>query len=107
MRNHYSSQRVDRLKAGDLPVPRENEFPGDYEPAAKDAEHEGELEALEQARHFLEEGDVFHFFGRCAPGYVDFEEVGQQRLRYVKGDAAEEDGEEEEPFEIFVNLTFY
>ena len=103
MRNHNRGQGINSLKCTDLPVPREGELPSDHESGTGNTKDEGELEALEESRYFFEERDVFCFFGGCTPGHVDFKEVGQERLRHVEGNTAQEDGKEEEPFEVFVD----
>lgn len=100
MRNHDRRQRVDRLKSIDLPFPGESVRPTYHESRTAEAEEEGELEALEQTWHFFEESDVFHFLSRCAPGHVNFEEMTEEGLGDVQGDATEEDCKEKEPFVV-------
>lgn len=50
--------------------------------------------------HFDEEIGSFYFFGGGAPGHVVAEHVGEESGGDVQGEAAEEDGEEESPFEV-------
>lgn len=61
---------------------------------------ESELEPLQDANDFLSEMDFFDFFGGGAPCHVDLEEVTQDGLRDVDGEAAEEDGEHGDPFQV-------
>ena len=77
---------------------------GEEEPSSDDqtghqeAVQESELEALQDADDFLAEMDFLDFFRRGAPHHVDLEEMAEDSLRDVDGDAAEEDGEHGDPF---------
>lgn len=66
-----------------------------------DRKCDAELEPLQHLWHLDEEVGEFSFLGRRTPCHIDFEHVGQQGLRDVQGEAAEEDGEHEDPFEVF------
>lgn len=58
------------------------------------------LEGLEHAGDLDPEVGGFGFFARGAPCHVNLEHVCEESLRDVQGEAAEEDGEHEEPFEV-------
>lgn len=66
-----------------------------------DGKGHAELELLQDAGHFLEESGLGDFLGGGAPGHVVAEHVGEQGRRDVQGEAAEEDGEHQGPFEVF------
>ena len=90
----------------DLPIGR-NEGTGgedDHADYAQDGKGHAELEALEDLGHFDEEVGEFHFFRGRTPGHVDFEHVGEESLRHVEGETAEEDTEHEGPFEVHDDL---
>lgn len=95
------TQRENGNKSIDSPIPGHGERAHNHTCSHEDAEEESVFEALEQTRDFFKEGDVFDFFGGGAPGHVDFEEMTEERLGDVHGEAAQEDGHEEEPFEVF------
>jgi hypothetical protein len=59
------------------------------------------LEPLQHARHFNKEVGEFGFLGRRAPLHVVLEHVCEKRRGHVQGETAEEDGEHEDPFEVF------
>lgn len=103
MTHDNRAQRIYGDKGIDSPVPRDEQRADDHAGRHGDAEDKRVLEPLEETGHLLEEGDVFDFFGRGAPGHVDLEEVAEQGLRDVHGEAAEEDGHEEEPLEVFAD----
>jgi hypothetical protein len=100
MADNDGGQGVNSHEVIDAPVPRKRHSARNHKTSAKNAEDEGEFEALHEARNFFKEGCVFDFLGGCAPGHVDFEEMTEKRLRDVDRDAAEEDGKQEEPFEV-------
>ncbi|TGO57386.1 hypothetical protein BCON_0066g00350 [Botryotinia convoluta] len=101
MTHNHCTQRKNRDKSIDSPIPRHDERAHNHTRGHENAEEECVFEAFEQTRDFFEEGHVFDFFGRGAPRHVDFEEMAEERLGDVHGEAAEEDGHEEEPFEVF------
>ncbi|TGO72459.1 hypothetical protein BELL_0452g00050 [Botrytis elliptica] len=101
MTHDHCAQGENGDKRIDSPIPGHDERAHNHAGGHENAEEEGVFEALEQTRDFFKEGDVFDFFGRGAPGHVDFEEMAEQGLGDVHGEAAEEDGHEEEPFEVF------
>jgi hypothetical protein len=88
-------EREDGDEVGDLPREGDDVEADEDDAGAGDAEEEGTLEASEQARDLLEEGDVLDLLGRGAPGHVDAEEVADDGLGDVQGAAAQEDGEQE------------
>ena len=87
-------QRPDGGEEVDAPEGRGDGGKADHAGAADDAEEEGEFELLQQLRYLFEEGRVFDFLGRGAPGHIDGEHVAEKRLADVQGYAAEEDGQE-------------
>lgn len=101
MRSNNSCQGIDSNEVIDDPIPWECIHASDHETGAGEAEDEGKLEALEETRHFFEEGDVFYFFGRRSPCHVNFEEMAKERLGDVEGDTTQEDSEKKKPFEVF------
>jgi hypothetical protein len=101
MTNNNRAQRINRHEILNPPLPRHHRRAHNHHGHHAEAKYEREFEALEQPRDFFEKGDVLDFLGRGAPGHVDFEEVAEEGLGDVEGDAAEEDGEEKEPFEVF------
>ena len=68
---------------------------------ANEADRKTIFEPLEHARHFDEEVGELCFLGRCAPLHVVLEHVGEQGRGDVEREAAKEDGEHEDPFEVF------
>ena len=62
-----------------------------------------EFESLSDFGHFDEEIRGFDFFRGGAPGHIVAEHVGEDGGGDVKGKTAEEDGEEEGPFEVEEN----
>jgi hypothetical protein len=88
MTNNNRAQRIDGGEILNPPLPWDHGGADNHHSRHAEAKDEREFEALEQPRDFLEERDVFHFFGRGAPGHVNFEEVAEQGLGDVQGDAA-------------------
>lgn len=72
----------------------------DHADDADQGEEHAELELLEHLGHLDEEVGEFGFLGRRPPRHVDLEHVGQERLRDVQGQAAQEDTQHEGPFEV-------
>lgn len=79
---------------------REEEPSDDNQARHQETVQESELEPLQDANDFLPEMDFLDFFGGGAPYHVDLEEVTQDGLRDVDGEAAEEDGEHGDPFQV-------
>lgn len=102
MTNHYRTKRINCHEIRDAPFPREHiTCPYNHHGGTQDAKHEGEFEAFEETGDFFEKRCVFDFLCCGAPRHVDFEEMAEESLGDVEGDAAEEDGQKEEPFEVF------
>lgn len=74
----------------------QNDHPGN----TNHAESKREPEPPQGLGHLDEEIGEFQSLCRGLPGHVDFEHVGQQGLGDVGGDAAEEDEEGEEVFDV-------
>jgi len=100
MANNNRTQRIYRHKTRNPPLPRQRRRARNHDPRTRQAEKESPFEAPEQAREFFKERGVFDLLCSGAPRHVDFEEMAEERLGHVKGDSAQEDGEEEQPFEI-------
>lgn len=100
MTNHHRTQREKGHKVRDLPEHRKGRRSNDHQSRAQRTEHKSPAEPLDQFGHLLEEVRLLDLFRGGAPRHVDFEEVAEERLRDVQGDAAEEEGEEEEPLEV-------
>lgn len=101
MADNDRSQGINSHKVINAPVPRKHRCARNHKSRARNTEDEGEFETLHKSRHFFEKGGVFDFLGGSAPRHVDFEEVAEKRLGDVHRYSAQEDGEEEEPFEVF------
>ncbi|TEY70290.1 hypothetical protein BOTCAL_0107g00030 [Botryotinia calthae] len=101
MTHNHRTQREDSNKSIDYPIPRHGDRAHNHAGGHENAEDESVFKALEQTRDFFKESYVFDFFGGGAPGHVDFEEMTEQRLGDVHGESTEEDGHQEEPFEVF------
>ncbi|QSZ36810.1 hypothetical protein DSL72_006693 [Monilinia vaccinii-corymbosi] len=101
MAHDDGAQRKNGHKRIDPPIPRHEDGAHDHAGRHGNAEDKRVLEFAEQTRDLFEEGDIFDFLGGGAPGHVDLEEVAEERLGDVHGEAAEEHGHEEEPFEVF------
>lgn len=101
MASNNRTQRINRYKTRNPPLPRQRNRTRDHNSRTHGAENERPLKALEQAREFFEERSVFDFFRGGAPRHIDFEEVAEEGLRHVEGNSAKEDGEKEQPFEVF------
>jgi hypothetical protein len=104
MANNNSAQRIYRHETRNLPLPRQRGRTRDHNSSTCKTENESPFEALEKAREFFKERGVFHFFCGGAPRHVGFEEMAEEGLGYVERDSAEEDSEEEEPFEVLEYL---
>lgn len=81
-----------------------NSSQNDHSDDHNDAKEEGEFELFEDLGDFFEESCASGFFRSRTPGHVDAEHVREYGLRYMQGDATEEDGEEEDPFQV---LPYY
>ena len=99
------AQGVDGGERPDLPIVGEDVVRADDERRHQEAEDEGALEPLEQPRDLLDEVDLLELLGRGTPRHVNGEEVREQRLRNVQREAAEEDGHERNPLEVFELCT--
>ena len=100
MADNNRTQRVNRHEISNPPLPRHRRRPRNHNARTRKAKHKRPLESPQQPRKFFEERRVFDFFSGGAPTHVNLEEMADEGLRDVNGDSAEEDGEEEEPFEI-------
>ena len=100
---HHARQRHNRLELVDVPRKRNKIRLGhNHQPGHRhDGEGYAKPELLQHLRDLDEEVRKLEFLRGRAPCHVDLEHVGQDRLRHVNGDAAEEDEEHEEPLEIF------
>jgi hypothetical protein len=107
MKCHDERQRPDGGEALDLPVvgyhvtQRSNARKDNHACDHDQAEDEGELEAAEDGGDLVEEGRTRCFLGCGAPTHIDGQHVRGDGLEDVKRDAAEEDGQEGQPGQIF------
>jgi len=96
--------RQDSHEILDMPIPRHNCVWRDaqeyHASNADQCEENGEFEAFGNLGDFEEEIAGFDFFGCCAPGHIVGEHVGEQGGTDVKGEATEEDAEQEGPPEV-------
>ena len=87
-----------------MPVPLEDAVGGgsqeDHAGDAEEGEDHAEFELAGDLGDLEEEVGGFDFLGRGAPGHVVAEHVGEEGGRDVEAEAAEEDAEEEGPFEV-------
>lgn len=101
--DHDTSQRRHRLHLRDRPTIRHK---------VRDSEHyhsrphnntkaKAEPKFAQGLGYLDEEVGELKCLGRSAPGHVDLEHVGQQRLGHVDGQPAQEDAEHEHPLEVF------
>ena len=94
----YGHEILDHpIRRNDLARRRQKDHTDDTDNRKSDTE----LEFLEHLGHLDEEIGKLGFLGGGAPGHVDFEHVREQGLGHVEGQAAEEDAEHEDPFEVF------
>ncbi len=100
MSENDGRQRPDGGEEIDAPKRRRDGGQTDHARGAQEAEQKREFEFLEEFGNFLEEGGILDFLGRGAPAHVDGEHVAEQGLADVQGEAAEEDGEQEDPLEV-------
>ena len=105
MANNHRTQRINRHKTRDPPLPRQGRGTRNHGPSTRKAEKESPLEALEQTRQFFKERGVFNLLCSGTPRHVDFEEMAEQGLGYVQGNSTKEDREQEQPFEILEDLS--
>ena len=99
MTRQYTDRGPNRHKIRDPPLLRDYALDAqdNHARSHEDAEGECEAEFVEDFGDFLEEGRVVDFFCGGAPGHVDGEEVREDGLGDVHGEAADEDGHEGEP----------
>lgn len=64
------------------------------------AKSKGEFELAENGGDLVEERRLGLLLGRRAPRHIDAEHMRRNRLADVDGDAAEEDGQERQPFQV-------
>lgn len=100
MTSNHRSQRIDRHKSINPPIPWECRRARNHQPRTRKTENKCKLKTFEEAWDFFKERYVFDLLCGGTPCHVDLEKVTEEGLGYVEGDATEEDGEEEEPFEI-------
>lgn len=97
-------QRQNRHKIINMPIIRDpligRQSQKDHPRDTNQRKEHAEFEALRDFGDFDEEIRGFDFFGRGAPGHVVAEHVGEEGGGDVEGEAAEEDAEEEGPFEV-------
>ena len=94
----YGHEILDHpIRRNDLTRRRQEDHANDPD----EGESDTELEFLEHLGHLDEEIGKLGFLGGGAPGHVDFEHVREQGLGHVEGQAAKEDAEHEDPFEVF------
>jgi hypothetical protein len=100
VRRQQDRERHDGGQVGDLPAPggggTEIDHPADQ---GQDAGVHP-LEIAEDLGYLLEEVRVVLFLGGGAPLHVDAEHVREDRQVEVEGQAAEEDREQAQPFEV-------
>ena len=96
--------RQNRHKIRDMPIPRHNRIrcqtQHHHSHNTNRCEGEREFKPAGDFGHFEEEIGGFDFFGGGAPGDGEGEHVAGEGGGDVEGEAAEEDGEEEGPFEV-------
>lgn len=103
MTPHHGRQRPDRRKEPNPPFPRNKSTHTTHKNhphGHQQTPDERKFEFLQEFWDLIEEGRVGDFFGSSTPTHVDAEHVGQEGLRYVEGDAAEEDCKERYPLEV-------
>ena len=100
MRENDGSDRIDGEEGRDPPLDGEDVVAAYDQSHAGEAEDECVLESPQDADDLLAEVDIVNFLGRCSPGHVDLEEVAEDGLRDVQGDAAKEDGKKRDPGEV-------
>jgi len=106
MKHNQHCQREYGREPGDLPVVRHQlayrseTREDEHDCCGTDAEHERELEFLQDGGDFFEERGVCCFFRCCAPGHVDAAKMADDCLRHVHRHTAEENCEEKEPLEV-------
>lgn len=105
MTDCHSCHGQDSDEIRDAPTVRNERGLGQDDHAGDTEERKGEaeLEFLDDFGHFDEEVGEFGFFGRGAPGHIDFEHVREEGGGDVEGETTEEDAEHEDPFEVLVD----
>ena len=101
MRRNNHRLRENRHKSIDPPENRYEPRQNNHHSSRERAERQRPLEVLQNLRDLDEEIRVFGFLARGAPHHLDGEHVGDDGLADVQRDAAEEDGEEGDPADVF------
>ena len=102
MSDHHTTKRDDRNDLVNAPVVWHERCFRQYNHAGNTNHTKGkrEPEPSQRLGHLDKEIGEFQSLRRGLPGHVDFKHVGQQGLGDVGGDAAEEDEEGEEVFDV-------
>lgn len=104
MTPRHSRQRQNRHKIPNMPIirhpaiRRERQKHHPHNPNQR--EEHAEFKSFGDFGDFDEEIRSFDFFGGRAPGHVVADHVGEEGGGDVQGEAAEEDAEDEGPFEV-------
>jgi hypothetical protein len=84
MANNNRTQRINRHKVRNRPLPRQRRRPRNHDARAQKTEYEYEFKTFKKSGQFFKEKGVFCFFCGGSPGHVDFEEVVEEGLRDVE-----------------------
>lgn len=105
MENDHSTHRPNSDKFFDPPVLLQRERHSDHSSGHSKTEHKAPLELPQYPADGNKETNAFTFLGRGTPFERPAEEVSEESLRNVQGDAAEKDGEERDPLHVCPEAT--
>ena len=100
MRKQHRGQRPNSRKELNPPKRRRRNSQVYHTSSADDAEREHLPKFLQDLANLLGKGYIHDLFCSGAPFYVYAEEMTQDSLADMEGDAAEEDCEQDDPFEV-------
>ena len=100
MTGHHGRQRPNGREKVDAPERWEHGCAASHQHYAQHAKNKGVLKPPEDQRQLDEERGVDQLLRGAAPGHFDGEEMGEEGLRDVQGDASEEDAEHGDPGEV-------
>jgi hypothetical protein len=103
--NNHRAHGPNSNKLFDPPILLQRKSHGDHHCRHNNAEHEAPLELPQHAANGHEETDVFAFLGGGTPLERPADEMREESLRDVQGDAAKEDGEKRNPFHVCPEAT--